>query len=281
MKRLIILFILGLIAFGCSSQNKDPEYYLKSGQESFLAGKYRDATNIFLDGLKLSPSNHELLYYTGLSYQKEYMYDSALFYLKKVDLLFPREKEINLAIYQVAPKVEDWENSIKAIKVLIKSGDNEEKYWKDLVQFYGYREMYVNSMHYLRKVIANEPENIEPYLQMCNFSAFAESLEVAQAYNDTAVDKFGYLNELKSNQGTILAFKGEFKKAEKIFRELFNLDTTNIYFKTNLASSLSEQNILSKKEEALKLFEEVKLQSSANSTQLDSIINNLKEEIQK
>ncbi|RKX22692.1 MAG: hypothetical protein DRP35_01300 [Candidatus Zixiibacteriota bacterium] len=281
MKRIIILFIFSLIGFGCSSQNKDSEYYLKSGQKSFLAGKYSEATNFFLDGLKHSPSNHELLYYTGLSYQKEYMYDSSLFYLKKVDLLFPHEREINLAIYQVAPKVKDWENSIKAIKVLIKSGDKEEKYWKDFIQYYGNREMYVNSMYYLRKVIPKEPENIEPYLQMCNFSALAESLETAQAYNDTAVDKFGYLDELKSNQGTILAFRGELKKAEKIFRELFNLDTTNIYYKTNLASTLSEQKNISKKKEALKLFEEVRLQTSANSLQLDSIVNNLKKEIQK
>lgn len=280
MRRLVILFVLGLVAFGCSSQKEDPEYYLKSGQESFLAGKYREATNLFLEGLKHSPSNHELLYYTGLSYQKEYMYDSALFYLKKVDLLFPHEREINLAIYQVAPKVKDWENSIKAIRVLIRNGDNEEKYRNDLIQYYSNREMYVNSMYLLRKVLANNPEKIEPYLQMCNYSTFAESLEVAQAYNDTAVDKFGYVDELKSNQGTIFAFKGEFIKSEKIFRELFNLDTANFYYKTNLASSLSEQNSILKKKEALKLFEEVRLQTSANSAQLDSIIYNLKEEIQ-
>jgi tetratricopeptide (TPR) repeat protein len=277
MKKIILLLLLFSLT-QCGKGNKTTEEYLASGQKAFTAGDFKTARTEFLKGLASSPSDHDLNYYTGLAYQRDYMYDSALFYLKKADLLYPNEREINLAIYQVAPKFEDWENQIKAIKVLILTGDSEDKYNQELGELYHELNNIHYSLFYYKKLLSAEPENPQRYLEVSNLATMVESLTLAQDVLDKGVEKFGLLDEFKANQGTLHSIRKEFDEAEKIFRSLLTKDTANIFLKINLASTLSEQENRDKKHEAYLLLKEIR-QITSRFEIVDSLLINLREEL--
>ena len=277
MKILIPFFLLLIALVGCSEESHDFDSMAKAGREAYISGNYRIARDYFFKALNQNASDQEVLYLLGVIYQKEYMYDSSLFYLKKVDILYPRQKEINKTIYQVAPYALDWKSAIKAIEVLIKTGESKEKYYEDLAEYNLRAERYFHALYYNKKLLANDSGNIKRYLQVANTAAVAESLDVAVETIDYALEKFGPIDELVSNQGTLYAFQKKFAKAEKNFRKLFLKDTTNIYHKLNLASVLSELDEESKKKEAYLLLNEIKqLQPSPT---IDSMILELKTDL--
>ena len=276
-KLLIPLFILSTL-LGCTKESAQVDDIVKAGQDLFLTGDYREARAKFTEGLKISPSNHDLLYYMGLSYHRDYMYDSALFYLKKVDLLYPDEKEINTAIYQVAPLSGDWENAIRAVRTLIDLGEPPEKYWNDLAEFSRQNGQTRNAHYYYRKLLEREPDNIDRYLQVANTAAALDSVHEASNVIDSAIDRFGPSDVLLGNQATILSFAGKHQQAEEIFRSLLAKDTANFYIKLNLASCLSSQDDNAKKTEAYQLLTEIR-EVADDQLYLDSMITELKTEL--
>lgn len=278
MKRLLIILFLVSTFLGCGQKSGDVAEIVRAGQDLFLSGDYRGARAKLIEGLKISPSNHDLLYYMGLCYNRDYMYDSALFYLKKVDLLYPDEREINIAIFQVAPLVGDWKNSIAAARTLIDLGEPPEKYWNDLAEFNRQSGKTRNAHYYYRKLLEREPDNVDRYLQVANTAAALNLVEDAANVIDSAIDRFGPTDVLLGNQATIMSFSGKHQQAEEIFRTLLAKDTANMYVKLNLASCLSSQDNTAKKREAYNLLTDLRA-ATEGQLELDSMITTLKTEL--
>ncbi len=258
MKRVLLILFALVLVLSCSQKGSDTDTYLKEGQKAFLAGNYSEARDLFGKGLTLAPSNQDMIYYMGLSYQKEYVYDSALFYVRKADLLYQRNREINLALVQIAPQVQNWELAIQAMLTLIELGDSPKQYWAQLAEYNAYRKYYVHVLYYTRKIVEQSPEDTAAYLRLIGAAVSANSLYTASAFLDTAVDKFGPRDEFMANRGAIHSFRGQYQEAENIFRNLLAKDSANTFYKLNLASTLASFDRRDKKEEALTLLHVIK-----------------------
>lgn len=275
---LIITVLLLAMGFGCSQDPESVDDLLKAGQDEFLAGEYRQARDLFYKALKEKPSHHDILYYMGLCYQREYMYDSALFFFKKVDLLYPGEREINQGIYQVGPHVQDYPNTIAAIRKLIKLGDAAEPYWAELADLFRRDGAMTNAYYYYRLLMERNPENVNHYMQVANTATFIDSQHVATRVIDSAIDRFGPSDRLLSNKATILSFVAKFKEAEIILRGLLEGDSLEFSYSLNLAGVLAEQESRAKREEALRIYKQLRLRPD-NIVNLDSVITVLSEEL--
>jgi len=275
MKMLLITILGCLILFGCSNKPSDIEGWRKAGQDAFLAGKYREAREALSEGLALKPSDQNMLYYMGLAFEREYVYDSALFYLNKVNILYPNQREIVQEIYEVAPKVESWDDAVNAIRSLVRNGDPEEKYWEELVDYHDRRGYTSLSYYYAQRLHAREPDNLEWYIRTSSAAITLDSLDVASAILDSAEQRFGPRIEFTSGRGIILLKKGEFETAEKLFRGLHKEDSTSLYFNLYLGSALAPQASVAKKEEALGIFKSIRDQSS-DQPRIDSMITTLR-----
>ncbi len=241
MKQFFLFVVTAIIVFGCEKENLTIEELKSKGEKEFLSGNYRSAREIYIKALAKKPSDFDLLYFTGMCYQREYIFDSALIYFKNADLLYPRNKELNMAIYQVAPEIEDWKNAIKAIKVLIRSGESEEQYWSDLIDFHQKAGQNLHTFYYLKQIMKKDPDNLSYYLRSISATLTLNSLYVAGCFIDTATDKFGELLELRANRGILFLYKSEFKKSEAIFRTLSKEYPQNVHYKLNLANALAAQ----------------------------------------
>ena len=87
--------ILSGMFLGCSGE-KDVEELRALGKKAFLEQDYQKARQYFLEAITEAPSDRELLFLTGMSFKRDFLLDSAMFYLKKVDLLFPDDRERDL-----------------------------------------------------------------------------------------------------------------------------------------------------------------------------------------
>ncbi|MFQ5453043.1 MAG: tetratricopeptide repeat protein, partial [Candidatus Zixiibacteriota bacterium] len=159
MKKVFSLFIFSIIISGCTQEPETFEELKKAGEKEFIKENYPAARKYFVTALKLKQSDRDILYFLGLSYQREYLLDSAIYYLKRGDLIYPNDREINLAIYPIAVELQEWENALKAISVLVTTGDPIDKYYKQLVELNIKAEHYIISFIYLKKLLEAEPDN--------------------------------------------------------------------------------------------------------------------------
>ena len=259
-RSIVFSLLISICLVGCSGEQESAATLLKKGQEAFLSGNYAQARESFGKGLVLEPSNHDLIYYMGVSYQKEYVYDSALFYLRKADILFEGNKEINRALFEVAPHVQDWDLAIQAMRKLIELGDSPDRYWPELAEYNSYRNNFVHVLYYCRRLAEQNPEDTSIFLRLIGAAVSANSLSVASAFLDTAIDRFGPRDEFTANRGSIYSFTGQYEKAENIFRSLLAKDSANSYYKLNLASTLASYDRRSKKEEALEILNKLQFE---------------------
>lgn len=241
MKHIFLLIVTVMLVFGCEKENLTLNELKSKGEQEFLSGNYKSARELYIKALAKKPSDYDLLYYTGISYQREYIFDSALFYFKKADLLYPTNEELNRAILQVAPEAQDWKNAIKAIRILIRAGDPEEQYWPNLIDFHKKAGQNLHTFYYLKQIMKKDPDNLSHYLRSISATLTLNSLYVAECFIDTATDKFGELLELRANRGTLFLFQGEFKKSEAVFRTLSKENDQDVYYKLNLAQALGAQ----------------------------------------
>lgn len=279
MKKYILFLVVVLLLTSCS---KEPETYkaLKSaGQKAFVKQDYPTARKYFLEALHKNQSDKDLLYLLGLSYQRDFLMDSALLYLKRADLLFPNERETNLAIYQAALDLQDWEAAIKAIHVLVKTGDPIEMYYNQLAQMNLKIGHYVVAYIFAKKELETHPDIPNNYIQLGNVAAILDSFDVAINTMDSATKKFGDKDVFLLNKGIYYSGKRNYKKAEKIFRSLLLKDSTSIPTKVNLANILSQQKSRKKKLEAYHLYKEIQPKITTDVFKIDSTITALKKEL--
>ncbi len=101
--KLSILFLL--LAAGCGESISVDELR-RTGEQSFVDQDYVKARQCFLKALNKEPSDRDLLYFAGMCYKRDFVYDSALIYLRRADILYPDDREINSQIYEVAIALE-------------------------------------------------------------------------------------------------------------------------------------------------------------------------------
>lgn len=277
---IVIVLVLSIFLHNCTEKAETLGNLKAKGEKEFMDGNYKSARTYYLKGLAKKPSDFDLLYYTAISYHREYIYDSALIYYKKADLLYPSNFELNQAILQVAPEVEDWDNAIKAIRFLVKSGENQEIYLKRLVDYHQKLGHNLHTYNYLKKLMKIEPDVFDYYLRSISATLNINSLYVAELLLDTAFEKFGEKPELKANQGVLFLSSSEFLKAENVFRKLLFEFDNNIYYKLNLATTLGEQDSKKKKLEAIDLYREI-APSLGEQFPVDSIVEVLLKDINK
>ncbi|MEW6051600.1 MAG: tetratricopeptide repeat protein [Candidatus Zixiibacteriota bacterium] len=275
----LILIALAFVFTSCKTESGKIEDLKARGQKAFLNSQYKEARESFLKALAIKPSDRDLLYFTGLCYKRDYIYDSALLYLKRADILYPGDREINLEVYSVAVATKSWKEAVGAIMVLVSTGDPLEIYLEQLTQMYVRLDEPLNVVYYLRKLVASRPDSALHYLQLANALLVVESLDVAVGVIDSAVARFGPRNELVATRATIAAYQGKYDEAEKVYRTLLLTDSTRTpQYKLNLANVLSLQSEKAKKREALELYKAVRNQVDAV-YRIDSLIDTLEKEL--
>jgi Flp pilus assembly protein TadD len=281
MKKAGVFLVVAIAIYfsGCSKEPTTFEELFKAGETAYVKEQFPQARNYLSKAIALQTSNKRALYLLGVSYGRDFLLDSAFLYLKRADLLNPNDREINLALYKIAPELKEWQAAITAIAVLTKTGDAQEKYYQELARYSAADSNYASAYYYQKKMMAVDPENQTRYLELASMAHLVELTDTAIAIMDTAIAKFGPKEEFLSNKGVFMIFKGDFTGAEAIFRNLANSSVSNkLFYQLNLANSLASQPQRSKKEEALKLYLTLRDKSS-QTLRIDTLITQLKAEL--
>ena len=275
MYRLIMLPLCAVILIlACASEPETFDEQLKAGKRAFVDGEFFKARGYLLQALDEKPSEREVLYLLGLTYSRELMYDSAMFYLGRAVILNPDDREINLGLYEAALNVEDWTTARTALRVLVKTGDPVESHLESLAELSLQLEDLPWAHYYFGQLLEREPENPNRYVQFANTAADFGSLQVAMGILDSAIEKFGPNETFLANKGIYLAVLRQYTESEKIFRSLILSDSTAIAYRMNLASALASQDDPAKKREALEIYRIVQ-NVLGSDPRLDSLISGL------
>ncbi len=278
MRALATTSLLIILLAGCGKEPSTIAELSEAGEKAFVNQEYAKAREYLSKAVAQKPSDQHLLYLLGISYERDCLYDSAFQYLKRADLLFPEDRETNLALYKVAKTIEEWKSAIEAVHVLIETGDPLEQYYGELGYLNMKVENYRVAYYFYRKLLEKDPGNPNNYLQVANLAADNDSLGVALAVIDSALQRFGSNDQFLLNKTVYLTALQRFAEAETILRSMLDRDTSSLSIKLNLAHTLASQNSREKKKEAYQLY--LQLQPVAGDEfRLDSLIDLLREEL--
>lgn len=255
-KILVVVALSFLIIASCGGPDSLSEYE-KAGKEAYLNENYAKAREYLGKAVNLKSSDRDVLYYLGMSYQREFFLDSALFYLKRADLLHPMDREVNEALYPIAAQLNEWEFAIRAIMVLVQTGDPIEEYRERLADLNIKEGNNIVAFVHARELLKMDSLNPDRYYQLSVLAFKVDSFHVAEDVIDRAIDKFGPSPMFLSSKGMLLTQRGEYTQAEKILRPLLAEDSSTIN-KYRLANALIDQSARSKKEEAFRLYFDIK-----------------------
>ncbi len=277
--RSILLAGLALgFLISCGQKSQTVEQLQQEGEKAFVNKDYVKARAYFSQAVAKKPSDPHLLYLLGISYQRDYLYDSAFHYLKRAAILFPGDRETNLALYEVARALGEWKSAIQAIHVLIKTGDAIEQYDGELAELNLKNENYQVAYYFYRKLLNREPDNPNHYLIVANLAIALDSPDVALRVIDSAVGQFGQRDEFLLNKGMYLIAVRKYEESEAIFRSLLAHDSTSQAYKINLANALASQGSKAKKEEAYQLYLDLR-QEVGPEFRVDSLLQDIEEEL--
>ncbi|TET95187.1 MAG: tetratricopeptide repeat protein [Candidatus Zixiibacteriota bacterium] len=274
------MFAILLVGFlgGCSQEPQTVDELSRAGEEAFDNHEYARARKYLTKAVAQKPSDRHLLYLLGISYQRDFLYDSAFHYLKRLDLLFPGDREVNLRLYKIAKTVREWKSAIKAIQVLVETGDPGEQYHAELADLNLKVKNYKVAYYFYRKLLEADPNNPSYYLLIANLAAQLDSLDISLAVVDSALERFGDRDEFLVNKGLYLAAMKRYEESEATFRYLLAKDSSFLPARLNLAHALATQDDRAKKREALQLY--LQLRPVADEVlRLDSLIGALREEL--
>ncbi len=275
----ILILLVGLV--GCGDELTFEELTAK-GKKAFVEKDYKTARETLKSALMVEPSNREILYFIGMSYRKEFILDSALLYLKKLDLLYPDDRETHLQLHDIAVRLEDWENARTALAGLVRTGDNIELYYEKFSEYWAKDDNPLNGYFFIKKALEVNSEDPNLYIQAGNLASIVKEGSEAVVWMDSAITRFGTNDAFLSNKALFLARESKYDLAELIYRDLLSRDTSYIPGKLNLANSLASQDVQSKKREALVYYKSIKSQATLQmmaELPIDSIITALEVEL--
>jgi len=275
---LVIIATILLIS-ACSKEPETFDELVSAGQTAFVRDDYVTARKYLGQAIKIKASDKSVLYFLGISYQRDFAYDSAIVYLKRADILYPNDREINLELYKVSLALQDWENAIKAVGVLVNTGDRIEDFYSQLAELNIKHDNFQAAYVFFGKLIENEPDNPNWYIQQANVAIELDSLPAAVRILDAGLDRFGELEELLLNKAMFLTSWRKFEQAEGILRTLVKNNSANFGYRNNLANVLLAQKITSKKKEAYLILKEIQPLITDPRFPIDSMITALEEEL--
>ncbi len=283
MKKTICILGMLISAFsailtGCGSGDSIDDL-LKAGNEAYESRDYAAARGYYLRGLEIDSKNRDLLLACGRAYRQDYMLDSAIYFLKRADLMQREDREINEEIREVATALGDWQNAIDALEALGRLDGSQDAYHVELADLRLKNNQPGRAYYHARRAIMAGPDIPGLYIQTASMAADYDSIGVAIEVLDAAIAKFGPLEQFVVNRAMLLAFAGNLREAEGTLRSVLGQsDTPQPGIKMNLASILAAQPERAKKEEALALFEEIRSQVGPNFP-IDSLMQVLRDEM--
>jgi len=251
------LIMLVMLVTGCGSEPKSVKELVDAGKQAITRKEYSLAREYFVKAVAQRPTDRDILYYLGYAYHRDFLLDSALFYYQRANLLFPNDRETNLQIYDAAVAFKDWQVAIRAVNVLIKTGDPIENWYVRLVDLHARNGNGGLAYRFAHKLVEHEPERPGNYIRWANAAMVIDSLDLAIRICDSAIKLFGESKEFVANRGLYYAYKSDYRMSERIFRSLHEKDTSSEFYILNLANALASQKSESKKRQALELYRQL------------------------
>ncbi len=276
---LILLFISTVMLIsGCGEKARDMSMLKQQGIAAYEAKNFMQAINLCREGLKAEPSDRDFLYYLGVSYAEMDLFDSAIIYIRRAKVLYPRDREINRQLVQLCPRFQDYDCALRAIAVLIATGDNEKMYWPQLADLNYRVGNLILAVQYYKLALADNPNIANYYLYLSVALGRLGKFEEAIKYLKQSIERFGPNEESYANMGTMYINLRRFDKAEECFRSSLALNPDNISIWINLANILTMSDDREKKLEGLEIYKKYRAQTPAMYN-LDSLIPALESEL--
>ena len=264
---------------GCSGEPTSVDGLKKAGIQAYLDNDFPKARKYLRAAIDKGSSDKQVLMFVGLAYKRDYMLDSALIFLKRADLRYPDDREINQEIYNVATDLGEWEYAKQAIRTFIRLGDPEAHWYKQLAMIYSNQGSYSNTYYYLRKMwLETGLDDPAQFDQLASTAAQMDSFAVANTVLDSAVTRFGDNDQFALTRAKILFHEKKLDQAEKILRGLAEKMGNTNDIRLNLANTLANQKSKAKKQEAIDIYRELRSQAP-DSNHIDSVITLLEEEV--
>lgn len=281
MNRLIIAAWLSFAAVltACGSP-ETVEELRAAGETAMERREYAEARGYFRRAITIETKNRDLLFLVAEACRLDYKYDSALYFLKRADLMHPGDIEINRQIHEIAIGLGDWQNAIDAIETMARAGDTVDQYHAQLADLWFRNGQGGRAYHHARRALLSRPDNQAIYLQTATWAARYDSLEVALEILDEAISKFGPQNQFVVNKAMLLSYAGQNRRAEGILRPLIEQrDPPDPTLQLNLANILAAQPERHKKEEALRIYEQIR-DILAGAYPVDSLMQHVRTQLE-
>ena len=272
-KQILLLFIL-LLCINCSKEPKTLDELRQAGKEAYAGNQFLEARTYLDKALHIKASDKESLYFLGQTYQKLNQHESAVYFLKRADILHPNDREINLALYTSTIIIQDYGNAVKAINVLIATGDNPDMYAPELADYNLRDGNIIMSFYYLKKMYDEGTDAQSIYQSLGNVAVQIDSVDFAIKIMKEAIDKFGPLEKFRKDLAIYISITGDFKQAEKILTELLANNPTSQDLRYTLARTKAMYNIKEKNQESLQIYQKLRVEN-ADYPELDSLIIDL------
>lgn len=252
----VLILISAFLLLNCGGGDSEGsvERALLEGRSAIDSKNYVVAINIFNESIKDHPSNRDLIYLLGVCYAKLDMIDSALVYLRKGKVLYPRDRDINKQLVFLCPLVGDDDGALKAVATLIATGDNERMYWRTLAELFYRTGNKILAIKYYRLIIAENPDWGTYYLSLSRTLAEMGNFKESNEILEKSIERFGPVSESCANLAVNYVNMKKYDKAEEYFRKSLAVDPDNIPVWINLAHVLVERETTKKKTEALEIY---------------------------
>jgi len=271
-------FFICLLSMSCSKEPKTFDELKAAGIKAYTSQNYGEARTFLTRAAHMKGSDRDLLYFLAVCYQRDFILDSAFFYIRRADILFPNDREIASTMYSIAPQVQEWDAAVRAIETLIATGDPAGQYYHERAIYH--KNLGNQYLSFLDFEKAKQVDSTNPtrYLELASAAAAAESIPYGLAIIDTAIEKFGVNDQFLSNRAVLFSFQQRLEESEAILRDLVARRPESFEFKLNLANTLASQSNISKKKEALAIY--MQIEPNTDPTwKVDSLITVLKDEL--
>ena len=242
---------------GCSKEPQTFEEIMKAGKRAYVDQDFASAREYFLNAYKEQPSNKDVLFFLGVSYARDFVYDSAYTFLRRADLLHPNDRAINLELYPLSVSLKEWTQGIQSIRVLIATGDSPLQYNRDLAELHAEKKQYLNAYRYLRQDLDQKPNDTTTYMELANLAELGDTAALAVAILDSAITKFGPTPQLRLLRAGKLASAGKYREAERDYRDLMSAGDNRPHVRLGLASVLIPQNSRETRMEAYRILKAI------------------------